>query len=130
MTKEQRIVCSAFPRRLVATDRATQHKRGSRYWEVSQCLSLGVQHTLSRSGPEAKNPRDEIQPLNWHLTAGERKEITDRASNKATDAAIEDARDWVRAMLNREPAQGLRQPVEGDKDGACRIAYVRAKALR
>jgi hypothetical protein len=88
MTKEQRIVCSAFPRRLVATDRATQHKRGSRYWGVSQCLSLGVQHTLSRSGPEAKNPRDEIQPFNWHLTAGERKEIADRASDSGTDAAI------------------------------------------
>jgi uncharacterized membrane protein len=77
--------------------------------------------------PEAKNPRDEIQPLNWHLTAGERKEITDKAGASDTAAAIEDARNWVRTILNREPANGLRQPVEADQDEACRIAYVRAK---
>jgi hypothetical protein len=77
--------------------------------------------------PEAKNPTDEIQPLNWHLTAGERKEITDKAGNSYTDAAIKDARDWVRTILDREPLNGLRQPVEADKEGACRIAYVRAK---
>ena len=77
--------------------------------------------------PEDKNPSDEIEPLNWHLTAGERKEITTKANDPDTDAAIKDARDWVRTMLQREPANGPRQRVETDKDGACRIAYVRAK---
>ncbi len=77
--------------------------------------------------PEAKNPRDVIQPLNWHLTAAERKQITDKASDNNTAAAIENARNWVRMILNREPANGLRQPVEADENEACRIAYVRAK---
>ena len=77
--------------------------------------------------PEDKNQRDEIQPLNWHLTAGERKEITEKAASSDTDAAIKNARDWVRTVLMREPAKGLRQPVEADKQEACRIAWVREK---
>ncbi len=100
--------------------------------ETTYLDRLVIHHVVINYGsappsPEAKNPSDEIEPLNWHLTAGERKEIADRASDSATDAAIKDARDWVRAMLNRESANGLRPPVAGDQDGACRIAYVRAK---
>ncbi len=100
--------------------------------ETTYIDRLVVHHVVFNFGsapesPEAKNPSDEIQPLNWHLTAGERKEIADRAGDRATDAAINDARDWVRTMLSRESANGLRQPVPADADGACRIAYVRAK---
>jgi len=69
-----------------------------------------VQHTLFRSGPEAKNPADEIQPLNWHLTAGERKEIADRASDSGTDAAIAGRKGLGPGYAPREPANGLRQP--------------------
>jgi len=100
--------------------------------ETTYLDRLVVHHVVINYGsaprnPEGKNPSDEIQPLNWHLTAGERKEITDRATDPRTDAAIKDARDWVRTMLNREPANGIRPPVAGDEEGACRIAYVRAK---
>jgi hypothetical protein len=100
--------------------------------ETTYLDRLVVHHVVLNYGPAPQNPQaksssDEIQPLNWHLTAGERKQIADRAANKDTDAAIEDARNWVRTMLNREPANGRRQPVAADKDGACRIAYVRAK---
>jgi hypothetical protein len=76
--------------------------------------------------PEQKADQDVIQPLNWHLTTGERKEISDKANDANTTAAIEDAKDWVRTILNRESATAARQPVEDDKNGACRIAYVRA----
>src|ERR1700733_13413161 len=86
-----------------------------------------INYGSAPSSPEAKNPSDEIEPLNWHLTAGERKEIADRATDGLTDAAIEAARNWARTMLTRDPPNGLRQPVAADKDGACRIAYVRAK---
>jgi hypothetical protein len=77
--------------------------------------------------PEGKNPRDEIQPLNWHLTAGERAEIRDKANDSQTHAAIKDARDWVRTILKRETTSGVREPVKADAEEACRIAYVRAK---
>jgi hypothetical protein len=100
--------------------------------ETTYLDRLVVHHVVFNYGPapqspERKNASDEIQPLNWHLTAGERQQIVDRATNPATDAAIKDARDWVRTMLSREPANGLRQPVAADEDEACRIAYVRAK---
>jgi hypothetical protein len=100
--------------------------------ETTYLDRLVVHHVVFNYGqappsPEAKNPSDEIQPLNWHLTAEERNVITKRASDGLTDAAIKDARDWVRTILNREPANGLRQRVAADEDGACRIAYVRAK---
>jgi hypothetical protein len=100
--------------------------------ETTYLDRLVVHHVVFNYGqaptsPEAQNPSDEIQPLNWHLTAEERNVITKRATDKLTDAAIEDARNWVRTMLNREPANGPRPPVAADEDGACRIAYVRAK---
>ena len=75
--------------------------------------------------PENKNQTDEIQPLNWHLTAGERKQITDKASDGYTDAAINNAKDWVSSILKRETANGLRPPVATDEQEACRIAFVR-----
>jgi hypothetical protein len=75
--------------------------------------------------PENKNQTDEIQPLNWHLTAGERKQITDKASDGYTDAAINNAKVWVSSMLKRETANGRRPSVQADQQEACRIAWVR-----
>jgi hypothetical protein len=77
--------------------------------------------------PEQKPAKDIIQPLNWHLTAGERKQISDKANDANTAAAIEDAKNWVRTILNRESGTALRPQVEGDNNEACHIAYVRAK---
>ena len=74
--------------------------------------------------PENKNQTDEIQPLNWHLTAGERKQITDKASDRYTDAAINNAKDWV-SYLETGNRNGLRPPVATDGEEACRIAWVR-----
>jgi hypothetical protein len=99
--------------------------------ETTYLDKLVVHHVIfnfdpAPPSPEQKIDQDVIQPLNWHLTKGERKQISEKANAAKTTAAIEDAKDWVRTMLNRESATA-RQPVDDDRVGACRVAYVRAK---
>ncbi|WP_213804370.1 hypothetical protein [Granulicella sp. dw_53] len=77
------------------------------------------------SRPDQKNTRDVIQPLNWHLTAGQRQDIHEQAVSPETTAAIDQARDWVRTILNRAPPGQPRPAVPSDDSEACHIAYVR-----
>jgi len=77
------------------------------------------------SRPDQKAKEDVIQPLNWHLTAGERRQIEEKAADQETTNAIRDAKEWVRAMLRREANTQSRQAVVSDNTEACRISWVR-----
>ena len=72
--------------------------------ETSYANSVAIRHVVFNYDPAAPNPgkksdKDVIQPLNWHLTAGEREDIELKARSDETGAAIKNAMDWVRDVL-------------------------------
>jgi hypothetical protein len=105
--------------------------------ETTYLDSLVIHHVIFNFDPAAPSPeqkkeksgKDIIQPLNWHLTAAELKQIRDRAGDDRTGAAINDAKEWIRKILNRESAKAARRFVPDDRKEACRIAWVRDKPV-
>jgi hypothetical protein len=105
--------------------------------ETTYLDSLVIHHVIFNFDPASPSPeqkkeksgKDIIQPLNWHLTAAELKQIRDEARDNKTDAAIKDAKEWIRKILNRESAIAARRLVPDDRNEACRIAWVRDKPV-
>jgi hypothetical protein len=94
---------------------------------------LVIHHVVFNFDPAAQSPvkksdTDAIQPLNWHLTAGERAQIHAKAyADSATGAAIDNAKDWIKGMLGRDVAFDKAGVTAADKAAACHIAWVRAQ---
>jgi hypothetical protein len=105
--------------------------------ETTYLDRLVIHHVVFNFDPAAPSPeqkkersgKDIIQPLNWHLTAAELKQIRDEAGDDRTGAAIKDAKEWIRKILNRESAEAARRFVPDDRKEACRIAWVRDKPV-
>lgn len=103
--------------------------------ETTYLDSLVIHHVVFNFDPATTSPEQEkeesgkdiIQPLNWHLTTSELLQIRKKADSAETDAAIANAKDWLRSVLNRESADGPRGIVKEDQSEACRIGYVRAQ---
>ena len=102
--------------------------------ETTYLDSLEIHHVIFNFDPATKTPeqekevrsKDQIQPLNWHLTASELQQIRDKADDTETRVAIADAKDWIQSVLSRESSTRLRNVAGNDRTEACRIAFVRA----
>jgi hypothetical protein len=100
--------------------------------ETSYANNLAIHHVVFNYDPAAPNPgkksdKDVIQPLNWHLTAGERVDIEMKAGSDETGAAIRNAMDWVRDVLYAKTPEQIKKISDLETHEECSIGYVRVR---